>query len=206
MWHVSLEKSSEYGVQIRGRPLFALLLPQPGEQGSHWSAFVRKDADVALRFSQVQRLGKDGEGILPRCLGGICRVAHVMSQGLQDLHLDDVAPAFLLLRAHLQRFQEREGLRGLLLGQQRSHSCHLLAFTCQWGGHAVLLRKFLRPANGTFHFSTGQPELDPIHDEEGSAPVRAVVFRQGRFCLLEGQARCVQLPSCQVDTHQDRIC
>src|SRR5437763_1220539 len=127
------------------------------------------------------------------------------SQSLQDLHFDDVAPAYLLLRADLQGFQEREDLGGHLLGEQYSCSCHILAFTCKWGLHAGMLREFLGPVDGTLQLSTCQPELYPMHDEVGIAPVRAVGFRQSLFCFLEGRASCVHLSSCQVDTHQDGV-
>src|SRR6266487_5744501 len=120
--------------------------------------------------------------------------------------LDDVAQSFLLLRDDLQRFQERECLRGPLLGQQQARSRHLLAFTGQRGGHVGLLRKFLCPVGGAIQLSTGQPELHPVHDDVHVAPVRDVVrLCQSLFCMLKGRARCLQLSSCQVDSHQDRI-
>src|SRR5437868_3347200 len=104
-----------------------------------------------------------------------------MSQGLQDLHLDHMVPAFLLLRATRQRLQEGEHLSRLLLSQQNACPCHILAFTSQRGWLSRLLHEFLCPLGGTLHLSTGQPELHPLYDEEDITPVGAVVFRQGCF-------------------------
>src|SRR5260221_11591542 len=95
-----------------------------------------------------------------------------MSQRLQDIHRNDVAEAFLLLCTNLQWLKERERLGGLLLGQQHARSCHILAFTCQWGRHAALLREFLCPEGGMLHSSTCQPEPDPIHDKVDRKSVR----------------------------------
>src|SRR5438874_952506 len=114
-------KRSQQGVQI----LSWSLLAEPGKQGSHRGSFVHKDADVALGFGEPHGLRKCTEGLL-------LLVKHLVSQSLQDLHFDDVAPAFLLLCDDLQRFQEGKGLRGALLGQQDANSCHLLAFTSKW--------------------------------------------------------------------------
>ena len=133
------------------------------------------------------------------------RLAHLVGQGLQDLQFDDVAQSFLLLRHDLQGFQKCKGFFGPLLGQQNASSCHVLAFTGKWRCHSVLLREFLRPVSGAIQRATGQPELHPLHYEEGIEPVLAVCLCQGLFCVLEGNARCLQLSSCQVDAHQYRI-
>src|SRR5260221_5550739 len=103
-----LAKRGKHRVQIGCRSVLALLIPEPGKQNSHLRPFIHEAADVVPRFSQLQSLGKEGERL------SLC-AAHGMSQSLQYLYFDDVAPAFLLFCTSLERFQEREGLHGPLL-------------------------------------------------------------------------------------------
>src|SRR5207244_2017138 len=98
----------------------------------HLRPFIQEAADIALRFSQLQSLGKQGERLS-------LFVEYGISQSPQDLDFDDVAPAFLLFCTSLERFQEREGLHGPLLGQQNACVCHILAFTGKWRMHSALL-------------------------------------------------------------------
>ena len=188
-------KHREHLVQIWGWSVLPFLFPEPEKQGSHWGSFIYKAADVALGFGQPHRLRKRAECIL-------LLLSHLIGQGLQDLYFDGVAQPFLLFRDDVQRFQERKGLCGLFLGQQNACSCHLLAFTRQGGMRIGLLREFLCPLGGAIYCSTCQPELYPLHDNVGIAPVRAVGLLHGLFCLLKGSLRRVHLCSCQVDTHQ----
>ncbi len=138
-----LAKRGKHRVQIGCRSLLALLIPEPGKQNSHLRPFIHEAADVALRFSQLQSLGKEGERLS-------LFAAHGMSQSLQYLYFDDVAPAFLLFCTSLERFQERKGLHGPLLGQHNACVCHILAFTGKWGMHSGLLEEFPCPVGGTF--------------------------------------------------------
>src|SRR5258708_5737579 len=133
----------KHRVQIGCRSMLALLTPEPGKQNSHLRAFIHEAAHVALRFSQLQSLGKEGERLW-------LSAAHGMSQSLQDLYFDDMAPAFLLFCTSLERFQERECLHGPLLGQHNACVCHILAFTGKWGMHSGLLEEFPCPVGGTF--------------------------------------------------------
>src|SRR5258708_13711399 len=109
-----LAKRGEHRVQIGCWAVLALLIPESGKQNSHLLAFIHEAADIALRFSQLQSLGKEGERLW-------LFAAHGMSQSLQDLYFDAVAPPFLLFCTALERFQEQEGIRWPPLAQP--HTC-----------------------------------------------------------------------------------
>src|SRR6266446_4895761 len=108
--HAMLGKCCEYRIQIRRRPFSPFLFPKFHEESCYLWPFVYKTADVALALSQANGLREGREGLM-------LLVKHPVGQNLQDLHLDDVAPAFLLLRTGLQRLQERKSLSGHLLSQ-----------------------------------------------------------------------------------------
>src|SRR5260370_37008200 len=84
-----LAKRGKHRVQIGCRSMLALLTPEPGKQNSHLRPFIHEAADVALRFSQLQSLGKEGERLRLFAADG-------RGRSLQYLYFDDLAPAFLL--------------------------------------------------------------------------------------------------------------
>src|SRR5258708_12829278 len=117
-----LAKRGEHRVQIGCWAVLALLIPESGKQNSHLLAFIHEAADIALRFSQLQSLGKEGERLW-------LFAAHGMSQSLQDLYFDDVAPAFLLFCTGLEWFQDQKGILGPLLSQHNTSPSPILSFT-----------------------------------------------------------------------------
>src|SRR5260370_16425734 len=89
-----LAKRGKHRVQIGCRSMLALLTPEPGKQNSHLRPFIHEAAHVALRFSQLQSLGKAGEPLwLSSPLG--------MSRSLHALSFDDMPPPFTLFSTPL---------------------------------------------------------------------------------------------------------
>ena len=75
-----LQQPSRYGVG----PCFRSRSRQGSEQGRHRRSFVDEAANVAFGFSQAHGLCEHADGVL-------FFPPHLLGQGLQDQHLDDMA-------------------------------------------------------------------------------------------------------------------
>src|SRR5258708_21285186 len=83
---VRLGKGGKESVQIGSWSLFALLITQLAEQCCHRRSFVDEAANVPFRLSQANCLREGCQSL--RLL-----LDHLVSQGLQEPDLNDMAPA-----------------------------------------------------------------------------------------------------------------
>src|SRR5947208_6159526 len=117
-----LRKSCKHLIKIGSGSIFPLLFLQPAEQSSHEGSFVHKAANVALRLGQTNCLCEDVESLS-------LLLTHLVSQGLQEPHLNDMSPALACSRTLEHWLQALESKVGASLGKQDPHACHLFAFS-----------------------------------------------------------------------------